>query len=404
MTFNFNYWGGAATVGLLALLVCRPARSSPVGTSTSGPAIELPESGGSTPRSPREEPTTTIGGYGELTLSVPIDAAPSAVVDLRRFVLFVGHDFTQVLRMYSELEVEHAVSSANDQGEVEIEQAYLEAAFSDRFNLRGGVVLMPVGIINQFHEPPSFFGVDRPLVDTLVIPSTWREPGLGIWGQLVSGLHYQLYFVDGLNANGFTARGVADGHQEAQLAYAGDFGGVGRIAVQPVIGSEIGLSAYFATSGNSLRASVGRVPVGLLEADVRYLDHGLSLRAEIALLTIGQADKLDLAIRTGANPTSGPVASVLFGGYVEAGVDLFHAFAVDPDQALFVFARYDHADTQASVPVGFTAQLADRRMSGTLGLSYKPIPQIALKLDARRNFFGAGSPYTDFLSALTWMF
>jgi hypothetical protein len=406
MIFNFNNQRWSGLLSLLWLLAAATEARAEVPTSTTGPEIELPGPARGEPPPPSSEPSaTTIGGYGEITLNIPIDTAASAVVDLRRFVLFVGHNFTEVIRLYSELEVEHAVSSASDQGEFEVEQAYLEAAFSRRFNLRGGLVIMPVGIINQFHEPPSFFGVDRPLVDTLVIPSTWREPGVGIWGELTDAVHYQLYFVNGLNANGFTAQGVAGGHQEAQLAYAGDFGGVGRIAYQPVVGSELGLSAYFATSGNSLRSTVGRVPVGLIEADARYLEHGLSLRAEIALLSIGQADRLDAVLAQGPSAMAGPVASALFGGYVEAGYDLFVAFgAPDPDQALFVFARYDHADTQAGVPVGFTPRLEDRRMSATLGLSYKPIPQIALKLDARRHFFGAGPPYTEVASAITWMF
>src|SRR4029077_4447862 len=125
----------------------------------------------------------------------------------------------------------HAISSADDQGEVEIEQAYLDGLFGRRLNLRGGLIIMPVGIINVYHEPPTFNGVDRPEVDVLIIPSTWREPGFGIFCELATGLTYQLYLVNGFNANGFTAEtGVADGHQEAQLAAARDFGGVLRLS------------------------------------------------------------------------------------------------------------------------------------------------------------------------------
>ena len=146
---------------------------------------------------------TAIGGYGELTLNAPSNAP--AVVDLRRFVLYVGHNFNEHLRFYSEVEVEHAIASSSDQGEVEIEQAYLDGLFGRRLNLRGGLIIMPVGIINVYHEPPTFNGVDRPDVDVLIIPSTWREPGFGIFGELATGLNYQLYLVNGFNASGFSA-------------------------------------------------------------------------------------------------------------------------------------------------------------------------------------------------------
>ena len=119
---------------------------------------------------------SAFGGYGELTLNAPSNA-PS-VVDMRRLVLFFGHNFTDRLRFYSEFEVEHAVASSSDQGEAEVEQAYLDGLLSRWINLRGGLILMPMGIVNVYHEPPSFNGVDRPDVDQFVIPSTWREPGV----------------------------------------------------------------------------------------------------------------------------------------------------------------------------------------------------------------------------------
>jgi hypothetical protein len=119
---------------------------------------------------------SAFGGYGELTLNVPSNAP--GVVDLRRFVLFFGHNFTDRIRFYSEFEVEHAVASSTDKGEAEVEQAYLDGLLSRRLNLRGGLILMPMGIVNVYHEPPSFNGVDRPDVDQFVIPSTWRSGDL----------------------------------------------------------------------------------------------------------------------------------------------------------------------------------------------------------------------------------
>ena len=271
---------------------------------------------------------TAVGGYGELTLNAPSNAP--AVVDLRRFVLFVGHNFTDRIRFYSEVEVEHAVSSAEDAGEVEIEQAYVDGLLSRRLNLRAGLILMPVGIINIYHEPPTFNGVDRPEVDTLIIPSTWREPGFGIFGELTTGVAYQLYLINGLNANGFTAEtAVADGHQEGMLAAARDFGAVGRLTYEPMLATILGVSGYFATSGNSLRATVGNVPVGLWEIDARTRYRGFTARAEFAMLFIGETAALNQALAANDPTVSLPVAKRSQGGYLEAGYDMMRLLLPD---------------------------------------------------------------------------
>lgn len=348
---------------------------------------------------------SAIGGYGELTLNAPTNGP--GVIDLRRFVLFFGHDFSERIRFYSEVEVEHAVSSASDQGEVEIEQAYLDGLLSRRINLRGGLILMPVGIINIYHEPPSFNGVDRPDVDTFVIPTTWREPGIGVFGELAEGLRYQVYLVNGFNANRFTAESaLREGHQEAQLAHAGDFGGVVRLDYEPILGTVLGASAYGATSRNTLPASVGNVPVGLFEVDVRTRRGPLSARAEAALLLVGDATALNRALQSGTpdQQAAGPVASQSRGGYAEVAYDLFSLFDPTSTQAVTAFARFDYADTQAAVPAGFQSRMEFRRISEILGLVYRPIPQIALKADYRFRQLGDVTNSGEFASAITWLF
>ena len=346
---------------------------------------------------------TAVGGYGELTLNAPSNAP--AVVDLRRFVLFVGHNFTDRIRFYSEVEVEHAVSSAEDAGEVEIEQAYVDGLVSRRLNLRAGLILMPVGIINVYHEPPTFNGVDRPEVDTLIIPSTWREPGFGIFGELTTGVAYQLYLINGLNANGFTAEAaVADGHQEGMLAAARDFGAVGRLTYEPMLATILGVSGYFATSGNSLRATVGNVPVGLWEIDARTRYRGFTARAEFAMLFIGETAALNQALAANDPTVSLPVAKRSQGGYLEAGYDMMRLFCPTTEQSVTLFSRFDYVNTQASVAAGLTPDEAFLRYVFTAGLVYRPIPQIALKGDYRRHWFGAGPSYNELAAALAWMF
>jgi hypothetical protein len=371
------------------------------------PTMELPRESAIENAIGRPSPYsgTAIGGYGELTLNAPSNGP--AIVDLRRLVLFVGHNFTDHIRFYSELEVEHAIASSGDEGEFEVEQAYLDGLFGRRLNLRAGLMIMPVGIINVYHEPPTFNGVDRPDVDVLVIPSTWREPGFGIFGELATGFTYQLYLVNGFNANGFRAdTGIADGHQEAQLAAARDFGGVLRLGLEPRLGTALGFSAYAASSGNSLRSSVGGVPVGLLEADARTRIRGFTARAEFAVMFIGDAAALNQALQAGSveQMAAVPVASRLSGGYLEAGYDLLRFLAPTTEQDLTLFGRFDHANTQSRVPAGFTANPRFNRYTYTVGLVYRPIPQIGLKGDYRRHEFGAGSGYDELAAAITWMF
>ena len=397
-----------------------PAAPPPVTPEAPGPAIELPSERDMPQMAlPRETAienplrqasaatgsATAIGGYGELTLNAP-SIGPS-VVDLRRLVLFVGHNFNERIRFYSELEVEHAVASSADQGEFEVEQAYLDGLFNRHFNLRAGLIIMPVGIINVYHEPPTFNGVDRPDVDVLVIPSTWREAGFGAFGELAPGLSYQLYVTSSFNANGFTAEsGIAEGHQEAQLAYAGNFGAVGRLTFEPVLATIFGVSAYGGTSGNTLRDTVGRVPLGLFEADARTRYRGFTARAELAFLFIGDTGALNTAFTTGAPEQMNAiaVASQLRGGYVEAGYDLLRLLAPATAQDVTLFFRYDYANTQAAVAAGFLANPAFIRYTQTVGLVYRPIPEIGIKADYRRHEFGAGPSYNEFAAALTWMF
>ena len=348
---------------------------------------------------------SAFGGYGELTLNVPSNAP--GVVDLRRLVLFFGHNFTDRIRFYSEFEVEHAVASSSDQGEAEVEQAYLDGLLSRRINLRGGLILMPMGIVNVYHEPPSFNGVDRPDVDQFVIPSTWREPGFGIFGEIAEGLRYQLYFVNGFNANGFTAEtAIREGHQEAQLAHAGDYGAIARIDYEPVLGTVIGASAYGASSGNTLTSTVGRVPVGLFDVDARFHKGGFTARAEFALLLIGDADKLNQALSSGTpeQQAARPVASQSRGGYAEIAYDVLRVLAPSSEQALNAFTRFDYANTQAVVPVGLAPRPEFRRYSQMVGLVYKPIPQIALKMDYRRHWLGDDEAFGEFAAAITWLF
>ena len=109
-------------------------------------------------------------------------------------MLLVAHQFSDRIRFVSELELEHAfVEGLEESGELELEQAYVDFLLSRRFNVRAGMLLMPVGIINERHEPPVYYGVERPFVDTVIIPTTWFEVGAGVHGEVGRGWRYRAY-------------------------------------------------------------------------------------------------------------------------------------------------------------------------------------------------------------------
>ena len=155
------------------------------------------------------------------------------VLDFHRFVLLFTHRFSDRLRFVSEVELEHAVvEGLEEAGELELEQAYLDFLVTRAFNVRAGMVLVPMGIINERHEPPVFHGVERPLVDTVVIPTTWFEVGAGVHGEIGRGWRYRAYVLAPLNAAEFNAEdGLREGQQHGAEANAGRVAVTGRARV-----------------------------------------------------------------------------------------------------------------------------------------------------------------------------
>src|SRR6187397_1670117 len=176
-----------------------------------------------------KEGVPTLSGYMEIHLNKVEDRPTEA--DLHRFVLMVGHSFSDRIKFWSEVEVEHAfVEGEEESGEVAIEQAYIDLSMHRRFNLRAGMVLTPVGILNERHEPPTFHGVERTFVDSVIIPTTWHDVGVGAFGDLGRGFSYKTYLMPGLDATGFTAdEGIAEGRQQGGQADASDPAITGRL-------------------------------------------------------------------------------------------------------------------------------------------------------------------------------
>jgi hypothetical protein len=339
--------------------------------------------------------STTLGGYGEIHYTNPSGPNTPAEVNLRRFIVYLAHTFSDHLAFRSELEVEDAkVEGGSAGGEVALEQAFLDYRLADAFTLRTGLVLPPVGIINETHEPPTFNGVERPAFDHDVIPTTWREIGVGVVGTLpvAEGLSYRLYLVNGLRAENFSdAAGIRGGRQEGREASFANPSLTGRLEwVRP--GLRVGGSFWYGgtTAGDTLLgAGTFDAPVALISADARYERGGLALRAVVATIGVSDADTINALYGTA-------VGSRITGGYAEAAYDVLRVLAHGTSQRLNAFVRHERYDTQADVPVGTTRDRGFARRITTLGLTYKPTWNTAFKGDyeIRRTAAGTGEGET----------
>jgi len=334
---------------------------------------------------------TTIGGYGEVHYTNPSGPDSPGQVDVKRFVLFFGHSFNDRIGFRSELEVEDTkVEGGEEGGEVALEQAYLDYRFSQAATLRAGLILPPIGIINETHEPPTFNGVSRPSFDDVVIPTTWRDIGLGMVGTLPgsSGLSYRVYLVNGLLASGFSAdEGIRGGRQEGKEASFANPSLTGRLEWAR-LGLKLGGSFWYGGSANQDPAlGTGRFDnaVALLEADARYDVGPFMFRGVVANISIADADRIDAAFGS-------QIGSRIAGGYLEGGYNVLSAVAPASAQQLNAFVRYEHYDTQADVPTGVTDDESLARRITTLGLSYKPLYNVVFKGDYQllRNKAGVG--------------
>ena len=339
-----------------------------------------------------DEERTSIGGYGEVHYNNRSGPDTPGVVNVARFVLFLSHQFNDRIAFRSELEVEDAkVEAGHDAaGEVSVEQVYLDYMFSPAATLRAGLLLAPIGIINETHEPTTFNGVERPAFDTDVIPTTWRDIGVGLVGQIpgASGLGYRVYLLNGLVASEFTAdQGIREGRQEGQLASFANPSLTGRLEYgRP--GLKVGASFWYGGSANqdpALGTGTFDNAVALVSADARYDIGPFMFRGVVANVSIADAEAINAAFAS-------RVGSRIAGGYLEGAYNVLSKLVPASTQQLNAFVRHERYNTQASVPDGVTRDDAFARRITTFGLTYKPVYNVAFKGDyqLRRNRAGVG--------------
>lgn len=330
-----------------------------------------------------------VGGYAQIDYNQPFGdtLSQNGTFDVHRLVIFIGHKFNDKLSFFSEIEIEHVK-------EIFVEQAFLEYKLTSWMNLRGGLVLIPMGIVNEYHEPPTFNGVERPNLDKYIIPTTWREIGLGLAGNLIdAAINYQLYIVNGPlsydNGNAlFTGKeGLRGGRQKgAKSTFSGNPNLALKVNYYGFKGLTIGLAGYFGKSQSTLyngleknntalvaQADSSVVGMTMLGLDARYRLKGFQARAQFNLTRFSNTSQYN-------SFTGSDLGSEMMGYFVEAGYDLL-SFGKSLKEELIVFTRYEVYNTHQATTSEISLNNEFNRSDLTTGLHFKPSPRTSFKAD-----------------------
>jgi hypothetical protein len=303
---------------------------------------------------------TSIGGYGELHYN----GGKKPTVDFHRFVLFIGHEFSNSIRFFSELEVEHSIAGHGKVGEVELEQAFVEFDISENHKISTGLMLIPVGILNETHEPPTFYGLERNNVEKHIIPATWWEAGIKFSGNLNEKLSYDVMVSSGLDTIG-KPYNIRSGRKKVGKAPWESTAYTARLTWKPAAGIEIGGTFQYQSDliqDRTIDAVSNSATLFEVHANVNHqvTENGtFSLRALYASWNI-----------RGTEPKV-------------KGMDLQNGFYIEPsykihfdnDTSVGFFVRYSTWDNNA----GNDISTAYRQTN--FGINYWPTEDVVFKVD-----------------------
>jgi hypothetical protein len=314
----------------------------------------------------------TIGGYAEVDYNQPEGA--NGTMDVHRLVMLLGYKFSDKVQFVTEIEYEHVK-------EVYIEQAFLNYNLNDHVNIRGGLMLVPMGIVNEYHEPTTFNGVERPNVDKSIVPSTWREIGVGVTGRFNEvSLGYQAYVFNGFTSvNGEKvlggSNGLRNGRQKGAESTINTPNLSAKLDYYGLPGLRLGLSGYLGRTqaADDIQDINGAdVGVSMFGFDVRYINKRFSARGQYIHALITDANDYNTLYETN-------LGSELKGWYAEVAYNLL---PLGKEQKLDAFMRYEMYDTHAATKdANITRNLSYNRNEWTSGLSYHVAPGAVVKAD-----------------------
>jgi len=348
-----------------------------------------------------------IAGYGEVHYNQPLSSTirNNGTLDVHRMVMFLGYNFNSKTQFISELEFEHTGA------EVYVEQAFVQHKINNFINLKAGLMLIPMGIINEYHEPTTFNGVERPLVDNKISPTTWREIGVGFSGNVFpASLKYQVYLVNGFNGykvdkailNG--KDGLRSGRQKGIESYISAPNFTGKIEYYGIRGLNLGLSGYIGNTQSTLydkldksndaalaKADSSVVKIAMIGVDARYNLGGLQMRGQLYYSDIANTEQYNAL-------TKKDLGSAMMGYYVEAGYNVFRFFSKAKTE-LVPFVRYENYNTHYATSGTLVQNKAYNNNVITSGLTYKLTKGVVLKADMQFVKSEAATEYSKVFNA-----
>lgn len=340
-----------------------------------------------------DKPGLGIGGYGEVHYNQPLNKniMDIGTLDVHRMVMFLGYNFSDRTQFISEIEFEYAK-------ELWIEQMFLQHRINKYVNFRAGLLLIPLGIINEYHEPTTFNGVERPVIDNKIVPSTWREIGLGISGNIFqTKTKYQFYIVNGLN--GYDATGglfsgsktLREGRQKGSKAFLTSPNFTGKVKFYGLKNMNIGVSGFFGNSQSRMynnlhndstilkqKADSSVIRISMLGADLRYYFKGIKITGQIYYTILGNTDQYNRF--TAKNGKINDLGSSMIGYYAEMGYNIFH-LAKNLKSELMPFVRYEVYNTHHRVVNTIAKNDKYYNTVITSGLTYTLVKGAVLKAD-----------------------
>ncbi|MGB0981930.1 MAG: hypothetical protein ACPGUH_07510 [Winogradskyella sp.] len=318
----------------------------------------------------------TVGAYGEMTYNQT--ESLNGELDVQRMVLLFGYKFNDKTQFITEVEIEHVE-------EVFVEQAFINYNIADNMSLRGGLMLVPMGIVNEYHEPTTFNGVERPAVDNAIVPTTWREMGVGVTGRInEASVSYQAYIFNGFKSTkteggvvtGFLkgSNGLRSGRQKGIKSTIDSPTLSTKIEYYGISGLRLGVSGYFGktqATDNVEDMEGANIGISMVGLDARYAKKRFTARGQFIYASLSDTESYNAL-------TSRDLGSALMGYYGELAYNLL---PLNKAQRLFAFTRYENYDTHANTDGNLVRNDAYNRTDITTGLSYHIAPGVVVKGD-----------------------
>lgn len=352
----------------------------------------------------------TIGGYGQIDYNQVLnnDLKNNGLLDVHRLVMLLGYKFSDRVHFITEIEYEHVQ-------EVYIEQAFLQFKINNYLNFKGGLILTPMGIINEYHEPTTFRGVERPFIDNYIAPTTWREIGFGFTGNILNAsLKYQAYMVNGFNGYDGQARfdganGLRKGRQKGAESFISSPNFTGKVEYYGIRGLNIGLSGYFGKTQSTLYNGIDKnddlamatadssvVGVAMIGIDARYTIGGLQLKGQYYYTKLSNTKQYNEFTSNGV--VLNDLGSLMTGYYAEAAYNVFRSVSSIKSE-LIPFVRYEAFNTHNTTDDNIVKNNAYNKTIITTGIDWKLTKDAALKVDMQFVKSEADQEYTKIFNA-----